>query len=134
MLQELRVVTALGGVLPLEKDVRVAVDQPGQDGPAGEVDLGRARGNLRGGRVAHGLDPIATDDDDLVAPRGRGPAVDERARADDRDGVGPGGRLREGGDRREERETPDQSRSAGRKHHDLPFLPNSGHSLSHLGW
>ena len=105
--QELRVVATLGGILSLEKDVRVAVDQPGQDGRSGEVDRGRAGGNLRGGRVAHRLDPVAADDDHLIAPRGRGPAVDERPRADDRDGVGPGGGLRESGGRYEERESPD---------------------------
>ena len=38
LLQELGVVASLGGHLALQENVRVAVDQPGQDGAAGQVD------------------------------------------------------------------------------------------------
>src|SRR5262249_5446223 len=97
--QELRVVAALRGVLALQADVRVGVDQAGQHGGRGQVDDARPGRRGGAGRVPYGLDATAAHDDHLVALGLIGPAVDQRAGADHRDrrGRGGGGSLGGGG-------------------------------------
>jgi hypothetical protein len=72
LLEDLVLVLGLGGV-PLEEDVRVDVDQAGQNRPGAEIDHLRAR---RDGR-AHALDPARADDDDRVRAVSPGANVEQ---------------------------------------------------------
>ena len=78
VVEQLHVVTAGFRHLALEKDVGVAVDEPGQQGGVAEVEDLRAVGRrLRAARIHRG-DAIAADQDLLIVQRpGAGP-VDER--------------------------------------------------------
>src|SRR5207302_4038749 len=75
ILQQLHVITTLGRVFTLQKNVRVRIDQAGHHGHAGEVDDVRAVRDSRG--RADALDAIAADDEDLILFRRIGTAVDE---------------------------------------------------------
>src|SRR5262249_4645009 len=76
--EELSVVAAGGGPLALQEDVRVAVDEPGQEGRAAEVDEARAGGQRTGAGGVHLGDPLAADQHLAVAARAGARAVDER--------------------------------------------------------
>ena len=58
-----------GRVFPLQKDVRMRIDQPGQNRGLRKIDHVRVGWNLCAGRVRDALDAISTNDDDLIATR-----------------------------------------------------------------
>src|SRR5262249_32900341 len=60
--------------------VRVRIDHSGQHGGGREVDHGRAGGDRRGPRVAHGRDAVPAHDDHLVVARPGPTARGGRAR------------------------------------------------------
>src|SRR5580704_420375 len=89
------VVAAFGRIFAPEEDVRVGVDQAGEDCGVGKVDDVEAGGRLSGGGGDF-YDAIVLDEDELVLEGRVGGAVDERAGADDGFGVlGVGGGLRD---------------------------------------
>src|SRR5579859_7212103 len=63
------------------------IDEAGQHGCTREIDHIGAGWNGRGGGIRDAFDAIAADENDLVATRGIGFAVDERTGADDRERV-----------------------------------------------
>src|ERR1700735_654174 len=85
---------AFGGGFAPEEDVRVGVDESGEDCGVGEIDAVEAGGRL-GGRGRDFNDPVVLDEDELVFERGGGGAVDEGAGADDGLGILALGWLRE---------------------------------------
>ena len=82
--QDVGVVSPLRGIFALQENVRVGIDEAGQDRGFRQVNHSRAGGNLRGRRIANTLDAIAVDDDHLIVPRLVGLAVDEGTGANDR--------------------------------------------------
>ena len=107
--QDVGVVAAMGRFFSLQKDVRVGIDQAGENGIARKVDDRGARGNLCSGRVGNAFDAVATNHDDLIAAGLIGFAIDEHARADDgyslrRSGLGKRGNdERQGNNQTEQR-------------------------------
>jgi hypothetical protein len=96
LLEELGVVAALRRVLALQEEVRVGVDEAGEDGRGGKVDHGRALRRRSRGGVAHGFDAMAAHEDELIAARRERPAVEQTAGADDDEGIGGIRRRHEG--------------------------------------
>ena len=92
--EDVGVVATFGGVFAPEEDVRVGVDESGEDCGVGEIDDVEAGGRL-GGRGRDFNDPVVLDEDELVFERGGGGAVDEGAGADDGLGILALGWLRE---------------------------------------
>ena len=70
-------------VLGLKQDVRVAVDQSGQDRIGGQVDHARVGGNCRIGTDL--LDTVVSHDDDGVPGQGTVNRVEQLARPNGRD-------------------------------------------------
>src|SRR5437764_99236 len=64
-------------MLSLQEDVGVRVDETGHNGLVGEIDNIGAGGNLRSSRIRDAFDTIAANDNDLVATRRIGLAVDQ---------------------------------------------------------
>ena len=81
ILQQLNVVSALGGIFSLKKNVRVGVDQPGKHRGLREIDEGGARWEVRRSdrsRVDDLGNHIPANSDDLVAASRNRHAIDQQ--------------------------------------------------------
>src|ERR1700743_888149 len=75
------VVAAFGGVFAPEEDVRVGLDESGEDGGVEKIDNVESGGRLGGGGRDF-YDAVVVDEDELVFERGGGGAVDQNAGTD----------------------------------------------------
>ena len=87
--EDVGVVAAFGGIFAPEEDVRVGVDEAGEDGGVGEVDDVEAGDSA--GVAGDFYDAVILDEDELVFERRVGGAVDQGACADDGEAVVCGG-------------------------------------------
>src|SRR4051812_26695872 len=63
MLEQLRVISTLGRIFALQKDVSVRVNEAGEHGGTRKIDHVRTGGNLGGGGVGNGLDLVSSNND-----------------------------------------------------------------------